>query len=281
MKFTQEQIDEGVKDLVTALLGSAAIGVGLQYSIDQFNKSREPIETKIQAVEKAKEISKDSKFDRAMDDLLKQYTPTIEKKSKAVLVKPLKRYDNLMEPSLEDFRKFIIPSEIYGNSIEDSENRKFLKPYKDDVGLWTIGIGHLIGKGTESDMREYVKKFGGSLTTKQVIQMFEGDVAKHVNIAKRKFGNQWDLLSPEIKKALVDISFRGDLLKPNSKDDFDFIKQIKEGKFKEASKTYLKHKEYKKRKLKSGNKDGVVKRMNRNSKIIEDEAFKYRQRSVQ
>jgi hypothetical protein len=70
--------------------------------------------------------------------------------------------------------------------------------------------------------------------------------------------------------ALVDISFRGDLLKPKSKDDFNFVKQIKNRKFKEAAVTYLDHTEYKAR-MAEGGKDGVVTRMNRNAKYIANE----------
>jgi hypothetical protein len=275
MKFTQKQIDEGVKDLVMALLATATTGAGLKYSYDQFNASREPIEVKVQAVKQAKEISDDPQFDKTMDALLKKYKSAEPEKKpeKAILVKPNKRYDLNPEVPIEQFSKYIIPSEIYGNDLRDKSNKKFLGPYQDDVGLWTIGIGHLIGNGSYSDMQKYVAKNGSSISIDQLLDMFDVDVQKHVNIAKNKFKDQWDEFSPELKMALVDISFRGDLLKPNSKDDFNFVKQIKQGDFKNASKTYLMHKEYKKR-VSEGGEDGVVKRMNRNSKMIADESFK-------
>jgi GH24 family phage-related lysozyme (muramidase) len=272
MKFTQKQIDEGVKDLVMALLATAATGAGLKYSYDQFNASKEPIEVKIQAAKQAKEISDDPQFDKTMDALLKKYKSAEpeEKPEKAILVKPNKRYDLNPEVPIEQFSKYIIPSEIYGNDLKDSSNRKFLKPYKDDVGLWTIGIGHLIGNGSYADMQKFVAKNGSSISIEQLLKMFDNDVQKHVNIAKNKFKNQWEEFSPDLKMALVDISFRGDLLKPKSKDDFNFVKQIKNRKFKEAAVTYLDHTEYKAR-MAEGGKDGVVTRMNRNAKYIANE----------
>ena len=234
MKFTQTQIDEGVKDLVMALLATAATGAGLKYSYDQFNASKEPIEVKVQAVKQAKEISDDPQFDKTMDALLKKYKSAEPEKEpeKAILVKPNKRYDPNPEVSIEQFSKYIIPSEIYGNDLRDKSNRKFFKPYPDDVGLWTIGIGHLIGKGSYSDMQKFVAKNGSSISIEQLLKMFDNDVKKHVDIAKNKFKNQWEEFSPDLKMALVDISFRGDLLNPKSKDDFNFVKQIKNRKFK-------------------------------------------------
>lgn len=274
MQFTKKQIDEGVKDLVAALLMTAASGVGIKYTIDQFKKSDEPIEVKVQAVKKAKEISNDIQFDKTMDTLLKQYDVKPLEKEAPVLVKPNKRYDITPkispDVSVREFSKYIIPSEIYGNSLKDPSNRKFLKPYKDDVGLWTIGIGHLIGKGSYTDMQKFAAKNGSNISIEQLLKMFDADVNKHINISKNKFGNQWNTFSPKLKMAIVDISFRGDLLNPKSKEDFNFIKQIKRGDFKNAAKSYLDHKEYKSR-MSEGGEDGVVKRMNRNAKYIASE----------
>lgn len=278
MQFTKKQIDEGVKDLVAALLMTAASGAGIKYTIDQFKKSDEPIEVKVQAAKQAKEMSNDIQFDKTMDTLLRQYDVEPMEKEAPILVKPNKHYDITPdttseaspEVSVREFSEYIIPSEIYGNSLKDPSNRKFLKPYKDDVGLWTIGIGRLIGKGSYSDMQKFVAKNGSNISIDQLLQMFDDDVKKHINIAKNKFGDQWNTFSPNLKKALVDISFRGDLLNPKSKEDFNFIKQIKKRDFKNAAKSYLDHKEYKSR-VSEGGKDGVVKRMNRNAKYIASE----------
>lgn len=282
MKFTQKQVDEGVKELLATLLMTAATGAGLKYSIDQFKASQEPIETKIQAAEKAKEVSKDLQFDKEMDKILKdlkskEITADV-KRSAPVLVKPKKRYDlspsRNNDVSIEEYSSYIIPSEIYGNDIRSPENKKFLKPYQDDVGLWTIGIGRLIGKGSNSDKEKFIAQYGSNISINQLLKMFNDDVQKHVRIASNKFGDQWNEFSPDLKKALVDISFRGDLLNPKSKEDFNFVKQIKNRNFKSAAKIYLDHKEYKKRMLENGKNDGVIKRMNRNARMIANETPK-------
>lgn len=274
MKFTQKQIDEGVKDLVAALLMTAASGAGIKYAMDEFKKSSEPIEVKVQAVKKAKEISNDIQFDKTMDTLLRQYDVKPLKKEAPILVKPNKHYDITPETysdiTVREVSEYIIPSEIYGNNLKDPANRKFFKPYQDDVGLWTIGIGHLIGRGSYADMKKFVAKNGPNISLDQLLNMFDADVKKHINIAKNKFGDQWNTFSPKLKMVLVDISFRGDLLNPKSKEDFNFVKQIKQRDFKRAAKTYLDHKEYKSR-LAEGGKDGVVTRMNRNAKYIASE----------
>ncbi len=281
MKFTKKQIDEGVKELLATLLMTATTGAGLKYSIDQFKASKEPVQNKIEAAEKAKELSNDLQFDREMDKILNQLKPeekTAEpKKEMPVLVKPNKKYDLNPEPpkqadvSIEDYSSYIIPSEIYGNDIRSPENKKFLKPYQDDVGLWTIGIGRLIGKGSHSDKEKFIAQYGSNISINQLLKMFNDDVQKHVRIASNKFGDQWNEFSPNLKKALVDISFRGDLLNPKSKDDFNFVKQIKNKNFKNAAKLYLDHAEYKKRTAERGKNDGVVKRMDRNARMIASE----------
>lgn len=283
MKFTKKQIDEGVKELLATLLMTATTGAGLKYSIDQFKASKEPVQNKIEAAEKAKELSNDLQFDREMDKILNQLKPeetsTETEKEIPVLVKPNKSYELNQLPlppkksdvSIEEYSSYIIPSEIYGNDIRSPENKRFLKPYRDDVGLWTIGIGRLIGKGSDSDKEKFIAQYGSNISINQLLKMFNDDVQKHVRIASNKFGDQWNEFSPNLKKALVDISFRGDLLNPKSKDDFNFVKQIKNRNFKNAARLYLDHKEYKKRTLQRGKKDGVVKRMDRNARMIASE----------
>lgn len=274
MKFTQQQIDEGVRELVLALLATATTGASMKYTIDQIKASREPIEVKMQAAEIAKDLSDNSEFDKAMNSILQDNQLALQTDKTPVLVKPLKRYDttpqNIEDVTIDDYSNFIIPSEIYGSSLKNPKNKKFLKPYRDDVGLWTIGIGHLIGRGSDADMQKFVRTNGPNISMNTLLQMFNKDVLKHVQIAQRTFRNEWDTFSPNLKKALVDISFRGDLLNPKSKADFNFVRQLKNRDFKKAAASYLDHKEYKKR-ISEGGADGVVKRMNRNAKIIASE----------
>lgn len=72
--------------------------------------------------------------------------------------------------------------------------------YKDSVGKWTIGVGHLIGNG--SSQGEYA---GRTLTDKEVDDLFEEDFAKHVKIAEKTPG--WNLANDAGKAAMIDLAF--------------------------------------------------------------------------
>ena len=72
--------------------------------------------------------------------------------------------------------------------------------YKDSVGKWTIGVGHLIGDG--SSPGEFA---GRTLTDKEVDVLFEEDFAKHVKIAERTPG--WNLANDSGKAAMIDLAF--------------------------------------------------------------------------
>ena len=74
------------------------------------------------------------------------------------------------------------------------------RPYQDSLGLWTVGVGHLIGNGKSlpSDMnREFSQK--------EVMDMFEQDFAKHYSIAQRTPG--WDKANEAGKGAMIDLAF--------------------------------------------------------------------------
>ena len=49
-----------------------------------------------------------------------------------------------------------------------------LQPYKDSVGVWTIGIGHTAGAGSPDP-----RTFKGGLTLNQAIELFRTDLAKY------------------------------------------------------------------------------------------------------
>lgn len=74
------------------------------------------------------------------------------------------------------------------------------RPYKDTKGLWTIGVGHLIGDG-RSLPPEYNREF----SMKEVMDLFEVDFAKHVAIAERTPG--WDKANESGKGAMIDLAF--------------------------------------------------------------------------
>ena len=75
-----------------------------------------------------------------------------------------------------------------------------LQPYKDTKGLWTVGVGHLIGDGhtLPPDMNR-------QFTKQEVMDMFESDFAKHVKIAEQTPG--YDKANAAGKAAFVDLAF--------------------------------------------------------------------------
>jgi len=74
------------------------------------------------------------------------------------------------------------------------------EPYKDSVGLWTIGVGHLIGDGKSlpDDMNRTFSK-------KEVMDMFEEDYAHHKKIASRTPG--YDKANYAGKAGMIDLGF--------------------------------------------------------------------------
>ena len=89
-------------------------------------------------------------------------------------------------------------------------------PYKDSRGLWTIGVGHLIGDG-KSLPPEYsaYKNNGGpndknnnktpAMTESQIQELFNKDYEKHKKIAMRTPG--WELANDRGKAAMIDLAF--------------------------------------------------------------------------
>jgi GH24 family phage-related lysozyme (muramidase) len=74
------------------------------------------------------------------------------------------------------------------------------KPYKDSLGLWTVGVGHLIGDGKtlpEAMNREFSQQ--------EIMAMFEEDFTKHYAIAQRTPG--WDKANDIGKGAMIDLAF--------------------------------------------------------------------------
>lgn len=74
------------------------------------------------------------------------------------------------------------------------------RPYKDSLGLWTVGVGHLIGDGKslpDNMNREFSKD--------EVMAMFEQDFAHHYAIAQNTPG--WDKASETAKGAMIDLAF--------------------------------------------------------------------------
>ena len=73
-------------------------------------------------------------------------------------------------------------------------------PYKDSLGLWTVGVGHLIGDG-KSLPKEMDRKFSDS----EISEMFEIDYAKHKKIAEGTPG--YNKANKAGQGAMIDLGF--------------------------------------------------------------------------
>ena len=75
-----------------------------------------------------------------------------------------------------------------------------LKPYKDTKGLWTVGVGHLIGDG-KSLPPEWNREF----TMAEIDALFAKDYEHHKKQAEKTPG--WDKANPKGQGALIDLAF--------------------------------------------------------------------------
>jgi GH24 family phage-related lysozyme (muramidase) len=91
--------------------------------------------------------------------------------------------------SLDDTKKMIIKHE----GIRDM-------PYKDSLGLWTVGVGHLIGDG-KSLPPEYNRKF----TQAEIMKMFDDDFDHHAKAAEKIPG--YSKANKSGQGALIDLTF--------------------------------------------------------------------------
>jgi GH24 family phage-related lysozyme (muramidase) len=259
-----QQFDESMKEIV---LGLVAIGTA-PYSVskieDVFAKDPVPIEQKIDALETADDILKSSNFHRAVEEYIQRLQKgdpdSEEKDTKINPVQdiPPDKSDSQIKAIASTLIK---PVEIYGTDISEPRNKRFLRPYKDDTGVYTIGIGHKIGNGSKAAKNKWVKKYGHTITPKFAEKLFDKQLDYHLNRVKEIFGATFNYFTDGQAAVLVDISYRGDLL-----PDMDWVKLLQSGKNIEAANEYLDHEEYKKRKKKG--QDGVVKRMERNAGIL-------------
>ena len=76
-----------------------------------------------------------------------------------------------------------------------------LKPYKDSLGLWTVGVGHLIGDG-----KSLPDNWNRSFSKEEVMTMFDKDYDHHKAAAESKTPN-FGAMSGAMKSAFVDLAF--------------------------------------------------------------------------
>ena len=267
--YVTQQFDEGMKEIALGLLAIGTAPFSADKLKDFLDKRPEPIEQKIDALDRVEDIMpSSSNFHRVADEYLKQYekrnansyTPPEPKEEPKPIVDDLppdKNEDSVLSLAGD----LIKPVEIFGTDISHPKNKRFLRPYKDDVGIYTIGIGNKIGDGSEAAKNKWVRKYGNSISPKFAEQLFDKKLNFHLNRVKEIFGLSFNDLNDQQAAVLLDISYRGDLL-----PGMDWVKLLQQGKNIAAANEYLDHKEYKRRKSKG--RDGVVKRMERNAGIL-------------
>lgn len=266
-----EQLDEGMKEIVLGLLAIGSAPFSADKIQDFLDKRPEPLHQKIDAVERLEDITpSSSNFHRVADEYLKQYETRNRNGYTPPEPKTVKKSIPNVEDTPPDKSKstvlklagdLIRPVEIYGNDISDPRNKRFLRPYTDDVGIYTIGIGHKIGDGSAAAKNKWVKKYGRSISPQFAEKLFDKRLNFHLDRVQNIFGDTFNELSDKQAAVLLDISYRGDLL-----PSMNWVNLLKRGKNLEAANEYLDHKEYKKRKKRG--RDGVVKRMDRNANIL-------------
>ena len=257
--YESTQLDEGFKNLLLALfsLGAGMYEANYVYNLLNQNVPNSPTQ-QIQIIDQLKNKIHDPKFDNTAQEVIGKIQSKIKTQTP-------KSEDNVLNTAT----KLILPSEIYGGDINNKANDVFMSPYLDDVGLWTVGIGHLLGSTENKNawVQERLNKGKSQkLSRKEAMDLFNQDLRKHQRLAQIKFKKEWNRFPEKLKAVLIDISFRGDLEKKGP-GDFSFVNLIKRGKLKQAGNEYLDHTEYKKR-ISKRDSDGVVKRMNRNAAII-------------
>lgn len=105
------------------------------------------------------------------------------------------------KPSLEKVKPPVITGGDKGimDMIKSHEGVR-TKPYKDSLGLWTVGVGHLIGDG-----KTLPKEWDRELSMKEVDELFAKDYEHHKAMAMKTPG--WDKANESGQAAMIDLAF--------------------------------------------------------------------------
>jgi GH24 family phage-related lysozyme (muramidase) len=137
------------------------------------------------------------------------------------------------------------------------------KPYLDTNKNWTVGIGTLIGKGTEADLKAS-PFFGKEINEAAAKDLATKAITQKIELAKRLVGPEtFSGFSPELQAQLVSGAYRGDITgSPKA------LKLLSQSDFAGAAREVLDNEEY--RKAKEA-KSGVATRMEEMASIIKKE----------
>ena len=191
--YVTQQFDEGMREILLSLLAVGTAPFSAQKIEDILAKDPAPIEQKIDALEVADDLITAPGFHQAAQEYIQQYkevedTPPEPKERKATKSRPTQdippaKSDSEIRSLAGDLIK---PSEIYGTDIGHPRNKRFLKPYPDDTGVYTIGIGHKIGDGSKAARAKWIKKYGRSITPQFAEQLFDKQLNYHLKRVKDK-----------------------------------------------------------------------------------------------
>ena len=140
---------------------------------------------------------------------------------------------------------------------------KIKKPYKDSKGKWTIGVGHLIGDGSQKalDKSGFRNK---TLSKEQIMDLARKDSDAKIQRVLGEFGKQFFDYQPETQLQIVSSYYRGGL--PGSPKTLEHMAKKE---YAEASKEFLDNDEYREA-ITTGS--GVAPRMEKLSKALAKEA---------
>ena len=146
---------------------------------------------------------------------------------------------------------------------------KIKKPYKDSKGKWTIGVGHLIGDGSQKALEksEFRNK---TLSKEQIMDLARKDSDSKIQRVLGQFGKQFFDFQPELQLQIVSSYYRGGL--PGSPKT---LEHMAKGEFDLASKEFLDNDEYRES---LSDKSGIAPRMMKLSKALAQEHKAKRQK---
>jgi len=202
-------------------------------------KVKEEKKTK-ETADKAKKEEEAKKAKETADKLKKEEAKKAEEASKTTAKKEEKPTEVI--PQAAKKIPPIIGTDSNIKKMIMQHEGKINFPYKDSKGLWTIGVGHLIGDG-KTLPPEYAayKDNGGpndkknnrtpAMTDAQVMDLFEKDFEHHKQIAMRT--PNWNLANENGQTAMIDLAYNmGEWWNTKTWKNSKAVKGLKEGDFK-------------------------------------------------
>jgi len=137
------------------------------------------------------------------------------------------------------------------------------KPYLDTNKNWTVGIGTLIGKGTDADLKAS-PFYGKEINEATAKDLATKAISEKIILAKKLVGpDTFSDFSPELQAQLVSGAYRGDITgSPKA------LKLLSQNDFAGAAREFLDNEEYRKAKAA---KSGVATRMEEMASVIKKE----------